>query len=72
MLSNPYEDVFEIPKNQSIYKAIQEISIYSYTSILAYWVNKLMPPVIFRPIFTEEGLCITFNSINSNEIYSNE
>lgn len=27
---------------------------------------------MFRPILTEDGVCFTFNSLNSQEIYSKE
>lgn len=60
-----------IPENQSIYKAIIEI-LPKPISMAAFWMSEKIPKSRFQPIFTEEGLCFTINSLNSMEIYSNE
>lgn len=60
-----------IPQNQSIYKAIIDILPKPIT-MSAFWISEKIPKSRFQPIFTEEGLCFTINSLNSMEIYSNE
>lgn len=59
-----------IARIDSIYKTIQEIGPdSSSTLVFATWLGQF---VSFQPIFTGEGLCYTFNAINSADIYSSE
>lgn len=46
----------------SFYKTINLISMSSWRQ----------QPVKFQPIFTKEGVCCTFNSMNSDEIYTDQ
>lgn len=56
-----------ISGNTSIYKSIKGFSPERviFKSEFGYDPNS------FEPIFTEEGLCYTTNSINSHEMYAN-
>lgn len=59
-----------IPRTETIYQSLQDLGI-DRTAVIAFstFLGQL---AIFQPIFTGEGLCFTFNSINSMEIYSDE
>lgn len=57
-----------IPRTESIHKTIKEMSPDSVI-LFATFMGQL---VSMRPIFTGEGLCFTFNSLNSWEIFSDE
>lgn len=62
-----------MPKNYSICNIIREFSSHRYYSVvMAFWKNDRVTPINFQPIFTEEGLCFTFNTINSRDIYSDQ
>lgn len=60
---------FDLPRTQSIYHTIMDIQpafgFYHSAGILFQ-----MPS--FEYIFTEQGLCSTFNSIKSDHIYTDE
>lgn len=59
-----------VPRYKSIYETIQEIGPDpTSTVVFATWLGQFAR---FKPIFTGEGLCYTFNSINSVDIYSSE
>lgn len=59
-----------ISRTESIYKTISEMSPELDTIILfSTFINQWKR---LRPIFTGEGLCFTFNSLNSRDIYTNE
>lgn len=67
---NPFGDDLVIPRDQSIYETIKEVAPNQESVILA--ASRIGFQVQFQPIFTQEGLCFTFNSINSRDLYTNE
>lgn len=59
-----------VPRTESIYETIRKISPErSSTIVFSTWLGQVEH---LQPIFTGEGLCYTFNSINSREIYTDE
>lgn len=59
--------------NTSIYDIIQDIAPNDtmsgcYWQYTAYWHSC----ELFRPILTKEGLCFTFNALNSRDIYTDQ
>lgn len=67
---------FNLPLKIALYRTE---SIYKTLKDLAPDMDLIIPSVRFNgiatlawPIYTEEGLCYIFNSLNSNEIYSDE
>lgn len=63
-------DGIEIPRTESIYQSLLDLGIDRNVVIpFATFSGQI---AIFHPIFTGEGLCFTYNSINSMEIYSDE
>lgn len=65
-----WREPLDIPRTETIYKTIKGISPDQSSVILfATWLGQIAH---FKPIFTGEGLCYTFNAINSKDIYSDE
>lgn len=69
-------------KNQSIsrrsyirnvfYEVIHSVSPNQSSVILQSIWKDIMRDVKMSPIYTQEGICFTLNSINSREIYTDE
>lgn len=60
--------------NDSIYHLIEDMAP-SLNETLTYcaWKDVEYPcSELFKPVFTEQGLCFAFNALNSNEIFTNE
>lgn len=63
-------DRIKVSRNESIYKTIEEVGPdIGSTTIFSTFAQQIAS---FRPIFTGEGLCFTFNALNSRDIYSDE
>lgn len=63
-------DGVTIPTTQSIYKTITEITPEMFSIIqFGTFVDEL---IWIQPIFTDVGLCYTFNSLSSREIFTDE
>lgn len=61
--------------NDSIYATIQEIALpVSNSTWSCKWQEEILVDcsAYYVPILTEEGVCFSFNSLNSKEIYTNE
>lgn len=60
--------------DESIYDTIQNIAPYLHPSeTRCLWTRYLKPcSELFVPVLTEDGICFTFNALNSHEIYTDE
>lgn len=60
----------EIPRTETVYETLRDLGV-DRDSVIPF-ATFLGQIAHFQPIFTGDGLCFTFNSINSMEIYSDE
>lgn len=70
-------DSFELGKNftdYSIFDIIQDVApTFNDTMFFCKWRNENnYCTKFFQPILTEEGVCYTFNVLNSRDIYKPE
>lgn len=59
-------------QNVSIYETMKEMCPIQSSVILSSGWFHSKNVAKFEPIFTEEGICFTTNSINSRQIYTDE
>lgn len=72
-LQFPNCGVFRFPQNQSIYEYITNMAPNIEDVIPnSIGMDNIIRNLYVKPIFTKLGLCFTFNSLNSNEIYSDK
>lgn len=67
-------ELIENTTDESLLHTIYDMSIkLQSVMMLCAWRNNMIPcSQNFRTILTEEGICFTFNSLNSEDIYSKE
>lgn len=59
-----------MPSSPSIYETIKNITLAKeFFFELKMWQHQT-DKFEYEPLYTDEGLCYTFNSINSEEIYT--
>lgn len=66
-----YEDTFT---NESIYSLIQEITP-NFDDLIVHCVSDAFPGKcsdVVAPVLTDEGICFTFNGLNSHDIYTDQ
>lgn len=70
----PFEILDELYENETIYKTIRELAPKTiFSNSKCSWLGDEKPcPHYLRASLTEQGLCYSFNVLNSNEIYTNE
>lgn len=65
----PFDDNFT---NGHIYDTIQDIAPTIGESLCNWWGRDINCSQLLVPILTEDGLCFTFNGLNSDEIYTDQ
>lgn len=59
--------------SDSIYDTLKDVALESYVTLNGCWWNrKIVLPCPLKRTFTDEGFCYTFNTLNSNDIYTDE
>lgn len=60
--------------NESIYKSIEDITptIHELTEMCQWGEITGKCSHLLEPIMTEDGICFTFNALNSHEMYTDE
>lgn len=56
-----------------MYGIIQELAPTNDTIDKCWWESKITDCWgLFKPVLTEEGVCYTYNSLNSHDIYTEQ
>lgn len=76
-LCENFEEIYEFENdfaNNSIYDVIDDMALESEETLsIGYWQRTAInASKYFIPVLTEEGKCFAFNSLNSDDIYTDE